>query len=226
MFENLKKIWSRDDYITKLMSEFKEMLEDASEIFIDVCEMLVEHQEKPTLEDEVFDLDKRINQLEKDIRKKIVLHISVQPEKDATANLLFMSVVKDAERIGDYGKNLYGIKHILAKPIDKDLYQNYFGDMDKKIINMFEGTKKAFLEYDREKAVESWKIEREVTKLCDNIVEKIAKSDLDTNTAVAYTLIARYYKRIAAHLTNIATSVILPIDDLDYYDEKRKKEIN
>jgi hypothetical protein len=35
---------------------------------------------------------------------------------------------------------------------------------------------------------------------------------------------ARYFKRIAAHLTNIATSVILPLTDLDYFDERRSED--
>ena len=53
------------------------------------------------------------------------------------------------------------------------------------------------------------------------IIAKLAKSDLPVNAAVCFTLMARYFKRITAHLTNIATSVILPLTDLDYFDEKR-----
>ena len=55
------------------------------------------------------------------------------------------------------------------------------------------------------------------------IIEELAKSNLSTNEAVCFTLMARYYKRIAAHLTNIATSVILPLTDLDYFDERREE---
>jgi two-component system alkaline phosphatase synthesis response regulator PhoP len=51
--------------------------------------------------------------------------------------------------------------------------------------------------------------------------ELIAKSSLSVNEAVCLALMARHFKRIVAHLTNIATSVILPLSDLDYYDERR-----
>ncbi|MHC4373968.1 MAG: hypothetical protein ACYSTO_07260 [Planctomycetota bacterium] len=37
-------------------------------------------------------------------------------------------------------------------------------------------------------------------------------------------MIARYFKRIAAHLVNISTSVVLPISQLDYFDEKKAEE--
>jgi len=51
-------------------------------------------------------------------------------------------------------------------------------------------------------------------------VQKIAKSNIPTNEAVCLALLARYFKRIAAHLANIGSSVIVPISDLDFYDEK------
>jgi phosphate uptake regulator len=33
---------------------------------------------------------------------------------------------------------------------------------------------------------------------------------------VAYVLLARHYKRVAAHLSNIATSVVSPVPLLDF----------
>ena len=78
------------------------------------------------------------------------------------------------------------------------------------------------MDNDEGKAAKTWKHENKIVKFCDEVIDKLAKSDeLSTNEAVSYTLIARYYKRIAAHLANIATSVILPLNDLDFYDEKQ-----
>jgi phosphate uptake regulator len=53
---------------------------------------------------------------------------------------------------------------------------------------------------------------------------KLAESELSTNEGVCYTLIARYFKRIAAHLVNISTSVMLPVSQLDYFDEKKAEK--
>lgn len=55
----------------------------------------------------------------------------------------------------------------------------------------------------------------------DEIIERLAQSELSVNEAVCYTLIARHYKRIVVHLANVATSVIQPLSDLDYWDETR-----
>jgi phosphate uptake regulator len=70
-------------------------------------------------------------------------------------------------------------------------------------------------------AIASWDYETKIAKKCDAIIQEVAKSNLSVNEAVAYALIARHFKRICAHLANIATSVVLPLSDLDYYDEKR-----
>ena len=135
-----------------------------------------------------------------------------------------MSVVKDAERLGDYAKNLFEITEFLTKPIDRTLFSQYFNEVDKKVIELFEQTKEAFIETDVDIATSAWDYEKKIAKGCDEIVTKVAKSNLTVNEAVCFALIARYFKRIVAHLVNIATSVILPLSDLDYFDERREDE--
>ena len=77
---------------------------------------------------------------------------------------------------------------------------------------------------EREKAIRAYKAvfdHKKIGKGCDEIVKKLAQSDLTVNEAVCFALIARHFKRITSHLTNIATSVVLPLSDIDYFDEKR-----
>ncbi|MHC5157824.1 MAG: PhoU domain-containing protein, partial [Planctomycetota bacterium] len=76
---------------------------------------------------------------------------------------------------------------------------------------------------DDAKAKATYHLESRIVKECDAILINLAASDLSTNEGVCYALIARYYKRIAAHLVNISTSVVLPISQLDYFDEKKAK---
>jgi phosphate uptake regulator len=135
-----------------------------------------------------------------------------------------MSVVKDAERLGDYSKNLFEITEFRVKSIDRTLFAQYFNGIDKKVLELFEQTKQAFIETDVNTATSTWDYEQKIAKGCDQIVAKVAKSNLSVNEAVCFALIARYFKRIVAHLVNIATSVILPLSDLDYFDERREDE--
>jgi len=224
MFRNLLSFWKGKEFLAQVFEEFKDMLDDSEFMFRAVCGRLLDNIEEPDLKKKIYEIDKKVNRLQKDIRKRIVEHLSLQPTVNVTACLLLMSVVKDAERLGDYAKNLYEVTELLEKPIDKKLFNEYFGDIDKDIMTLFEQTRAAFIEADEEKAGLAWDYEKRIAKDCDRIVEQIAKSKLSVNEAVCFTLIARHFKRLVAHLVNIATSVILPISDLDYFDEKRQAE--
>ncbi|MHC4437409.1 MAG: PhoU domain-containing protein [Planctomycetota bacterium] len=142
---------------------------------------------------------------------------------DVNACLILMSVVKDAERLGDYSKNLYEVTELLAQPIERELFSEYFDELDKKILALFQQTKEAFIDANEEQARSAWEYEKTIAKGCDKIVERLAQSNLPVNQAVCFTLVARHFKRIVAHLVNIATAVILPLSDIDYFDERTRE---
>ena len=59
---------------------------------------------------------------------------------------------------------------------------------------------------------------------CDALIKELAHSKRPANEAVSYALTARHFKRIASHLTNIATSMIVPLSDLDYFNKEAAAE--
>ncbi len=224
MFKNLLQFWKGKDFLNQVLDEFKNMLDESQVMFNSVCRKLIEHKEEPGLKDKIYQIDQKVNNLQKDIRKRIVEHLSIRPSVDVSTCLILMSVVKDAERLGDYAKNLLEVSNLLAKPITKDTYLSLFNGIEGEISELFEQTKKAFIESDEDKAAKSWDCQKEIKKRCDDIIRKLAETSLSVNEAVCFTLMARYFKRTTSHLTNIATSVILPLTDLDYFDERFKEE--
>ncbi|NIP25544.1 MAG: hypothetical protein GWN67_18430 [Phycisphaerae bacterium] len=224
MFKNLISFWRGKDFLSQVFDEFKEMLDDTRLMYEMVCSTLLDNVEEPDLKKKIYEIDNKVNNLEKKIRTRIIEHLSLQPTVDVNACLLLMSVVKDAERLGDYCKNLYEVTEIVEKPMDRELFSQYFNGLDKEILALFERTKEAFIEADEHKAEASWDFEHRIAIKCDRILKKVVKSNLSVNEAVCLSLIARHFKRIVAHLTNIATSVILPLSELDYFDERRARE--
>ena len=221
MFENLLSFWKGKDFLLQVMEDFRIMLDEAESMFEAVCARLMGGTDEPKLKERIYGIDKKVNELQKEIRRRIVEHLSLQPTVDVNACLILMSVVKDAERLGDYAKNLYEVTELLEHPIDKALFSKYFDGLDSDIVKLFGETKDAFIDADEEKARSTWNYHRRINKACDKIVQDVAKSNLSVNEAVSFVLIARYFKRIVSHLVNIATSVVLPLSDLDYFDEKR-----
>lgn len=224
MFANLSSFWKGGAFLTKALEEFKSMLDDTETMYTLVRSRLLEAVCEPDLEEKIRHIDKGVNDAQRDIRRRIIEHLSLQPTVDVNACLLLMSVVKDAERLGDYAKNLYEVTELLDRQLDIELFRRYFDALDQDISTLFQLAKEAFLKSDETKAEIAWGYENKVAKWCDNVVKELAKSDLSVNEAVCFTLIARFQKRIVAHLANIATSVVLPLSDLDYFDEKRTVE--
>ena len=224
MFKNLLAFWKGKDFLSQVLGDFKQMLDHAENLFIMVSGALLENNKPANLKDNVYSVDKKINRLERAIRKRIVEHLTLQPTVNTPSCLCLMSVVKDAERLGDYTKNLYEVIELLEKPVDRKTFDTYFDDIDKNILTLFRDTKEAFVGDDDSKAASTYRLESKLVKECDAILVRLAKSSLSTNEAVCYTLIARHFKRIAAHLVNISTSVVLPISELDYFDERKAKK--
>ncbi|MBU0468221.1 MAG: hypothetical protein KKD07_08270 [Candidatus Omnitrophica bacterium] len=221
MFKNISSFLKGSNFLNTTLSEFKEMLDHAEEMFSQVCRTLIHGKENPDLRKDLYEHDKKINCLEKDIRKRIVEHLVLQPTVDVSTCLVLMSVVKDAERLGDYCKNLYEVTELFEKPLNKEKFEELFNGMESELTEFFKETKKAFMESDEKIAAHSWEQKSKISHRCDAIFETLAKSDISTNEAVCFTLMARHFKRLSSHLSNISTSVILPVDELDYYDEKR-----
>ncbi|MDD5070574.1 MAG: phosphate uptake regulator PhoU [Candidatus Omnitrophica bacterium] len=220
MFKNLVNFWKGKDFLQQVLDDFSQMLNDAEEMFNLVCGKLINDQGKANLKEEIYKIDKRINSNEKDIRKRVIEHLTVQPSVDTATSLVLMSVVKDAERLGDYSKNLFEVTELTNKPIDKEKYSLLFDNIDQKISELFKQTKAAFIDSNEEKAKETWEIKRSIAEQCDTILKQLANGNYPSNEAVCFTLMARHFKRLSSHLTNIATSVILPITNLDYFDER------
>lgn len=220
MFKNLLSFWKGKDFLLQVMEDFRIMLDEAETMFGVVCARLTGGGDDPELKDRIYGIDKKVNELQKEIRRRIVEHLSLQPTVDVNACLMLMSVVKDAERLGDYAKNLYEVTELLDQPIDKALFSQYFDNLDSDILKLFGQTKDAFIDGDEEKAKATWDYHRRINKGCDKIVQDVAKSSLSVNEAVCFVLIARHFKRVVSHLVNIATAVVLPLSNLDYFDER------
>ena len=224
MFKNFMAFWKGKDFLTEVLEDFKKMLGNTKNMFELVTAGLIEGKMLPDLKDKTYKMDKSVNRVEREIRKRIVEHLSIQPSVDVPVSLVLMSVVKDAERVGDYCKNIFEIIALLDKPLDKKIYKSFFNGIEREIADLFAKTEKAFIESDEKLAREILSKERKIMKNCDEIVEKLAKSSLSTNEGVCLALLARYLKRVAAHLTNIGSSVILPVSDLDFFDEKLRQD--
>ena len=221
MFRNILGLWSGKGLLEKVLDDFSAMPKLAEEMYIKVMENFFNPNMTQEFKQSIYDMDQKINGLERLIRKRIVEHLAVSPTRSLNVSLILMSVIKDAERVGDLIKNLLEASRMIKHPFDRAEFEVYFNNLPEQISKYFSTTVNTFVEFDDAAGLQLIKEERATAKQCDRIIETLANSELGANRAVCFTIIARYLKRITLHLANIVTAVVVPLSDLDYFDERR-----
>ena len=102
---------------------------------------------------------------------------------------------------------------------DRKLYQDHLAAPAATIAEIFTLTRKAFLESDEELAGKVIKKAKNQGRQYEDMIRTITTSDLDTQDAVCLVLVLRFFKRVVAHMSNIASTVVMPVDMIDFYDE-------
>ena len=77
MFKNLLKFWKGKDFLNQVLEDFKSMLNDTEQMFNLVTKKLIDNEDSEGLKEKVYSIDRTVNALEKDIRKRIVEHLTL-----------------------------------------------------------------------------------------------------------------------------------------------------
>ncbi|MBD3348675.1 MAG: hypothetical protein GF400_05725 [Candidatus Eisenbacteria bacterium] len=221
MFKRFIEALRRRPLLDQMLTEMEQMLDEAVHMFRPIADVLTGKKE---LSDEVHDMvystDRRINHIQRKIRKQLVEHLVVTTGADVPIGLVLMSVSKDAERVGDMCKNMLEVAEAQRGAVPEGDYTVSFRTLLEETEALFGPTSAAFRESDKELGQLVVEKGRELARQCDAIIYRLLEDELPTREAVLLTLLARYLKRLCLHLTNIATSVVMPLHRLDYFDEK------
>ena len=203
--------------ISQIESQVQRMIGDARHTF-DLAMNAVTGGAVETVADEVRRTDRQINVTEIEIRRELLVHISVHGTADAAEMLVFMNMIKDLERIGDYNKNIFdlaleGVSFSGAEDLEQIL--GFRDELSSRIALM--GEILDTRDEDRARAY----IERgdQLRREFDGLVNELVHATAPALVAVPRALLYRFLKRVAAHCANVVTAVVMPVDRLDYFDE-------
>lgn len=212
---------SRPPLLDQAVADFLSMIEHTHWMYTRAGAALWGRAEVAAARTEIYQRDIKVNQAERTVRKAIVSHLSMNPRQDMNLCLILMSVVKDAERVGDYCKNMMDLPGYHPLDGDRNEVTAELQRLQGVVEGLFPTVLAAFREEDEAAGAGLVRQEREVTRACEAVIEQVlASPGLSNRQAVAYTLLARFHKRVAAHLGNIASSLVMPIHKLDYFDEE------
>ena len=139
MFKQIFEIFKSDSLHEQALTECHEMLEIVRQMFNESINSL-RNSDTAEIPIDIYATDKKINEFERDVRRKVMTHLAVGGKEDIGSGLILVSVVIDIERIGDYTKNIYD----LAKTHPKKLSS---GSLKETLDNMENSTKEFFIKF-------------------------------------------------------------------------------
>jgi len=225
MLRELLALWRKTDRLNKALEHFLNMIDRVEEMFTQATECLFGNVKWEDAARAIYKTDTKVNKRERKVRKRLVEHLAINPRGDAPACLILMSTSKDAERAGDYCKNLLDVARMAKKSLGQSAYADELHEMRDMVSSTFALTREAFAEDDQTVAHEVIAEQQRINRGSDAMVQKVASDEtLDPNEAVCLALAFRFLKRVNAHLGNIASSVVMPLHKIDYFDEKMRTE--
>jgi len=213
MFKWFSEFFKGSGLIDESENIVSEMLDISYNMFRYSMKIVIEKaQEK----ENIYAIDKKLNALEIEVRKKILEHLSINPSQDITPSLVLVTIVVDIERLGDYSKNLIEVSHKYPKPL-KGKYIEKIKDLEKKVQICFANTIKIYKEQDEKMGKETMEKLSKLIDECQNLLEILIEDDsLSSKEGIVYSLLVRHLKRVSAHVRNVCSSIVNPFYRLGY----------
>jgi len=178
---------------------------------------------KPDLD--IYALDREINRGEMQVRRLVFEYQLLNEVSDMTASLVLTSTIIDIERIGDYSKNIYELAERYHHPFIGNRHFDTVRTIAEDVLKLFPRAAEAFREADAVAAESIMKDHSIFGRRLDLVLDELVEDpQIGAKDAVMVALSARYTKRISAHLSNLASSVVNPFDRIGFRPGKQDPE--
>ena len=219
MFKQIFELFQSDSLYEQALMECHEMLEIDREMFNESTKTLRE-SDTADIPIDIYAMDKKINEFERDVRRKVMTHLAISGTKDLCSGLILVSVVVDIERIGDYTKNIYDLACEHPKRLQGGSYEEKLVNIENATKNFLNSAIDVFKDQDIDSARKLMTdYKTDISKVSSDIVNGIVSgknNDFSSEQAGALCLYARYLKRIAAHSRNLVSSIVNPFERIGY----------
>ncbi len=166
---------------------------------------------------DIYALDREINQGEMEVRRRVFEYQLLDNEADITPGLVLISTIIDIERIGDYAKNIFELSQRYPHPFSGNRHFDEIREIAGEVLELMPQAGKAFREGDIELAELVMHTHSQFSRRLDALIDSVVDDGgISAREAVIAALAARYTKRISAHLSNLASSVVNPFDRIGF----------
>ena len=211
-FRELIELWRSDNLLEQAFNDSHEMLESTQEMFHESVRSL-RQSDNSEMKFNVYDKDIEINKYEREVREKVLKHLAITGGANIIPGLILTSIVIDIERLGDYTKNIMDLAVEHPKKLSCGNHEDDVREIETGVTDLFDRVIPVVRATDKDLAGALVNEYLWITKKCDSVLSELIREEveaLSVSEAVSTALYVRYLKRVAAHLLNIATSVVNP----------------
>ena len=223
MWRDLLTLFKQDNLFTQALTESHQML-DLDLTMIEASVESLRRSDDGSIAVDILGLDKQINRYERDVRQKVLTHLAVSGPANLSSGLVLVSIIIDIERIGDYAKNIHDLARLHPARLHAGVAEPDLADVERRALGLLRTAAEAFRKDDADKARQVMAGYKESFSAdCEAIVRRVVENqvpDLDSGTAAAVALYARYLKRVGGHSRNIVTSVVNPFPRIGYREKR------
>lgn len=200
---------SKHTLVHDAVSEVLRMLEQGHVMFQVSCAALLAGQppEGGLPQEEDLNVGERL------VRRMVFQHLVVDPRRDLSTSVALLSIVHDVERIGDYAKSLVELSN-WASGAGKSPLAEQCQQLHTMVEPEFAATLKALRGSDEEAARQVMRVHVQVKALTDVVLTQAMETDGGGREVVVYAVASRYLRRVSGHLSNVASVVINPVDQV------------
>jgi phosphate transport system protein len=211
MFKEIMQTDKRTSLLYDAINEVLNMLGRSEHMFDLACNSLLENADNSA---EVQREDRDINASERIVRRMIFEHLTLNPQQDLPTSLSLLSIVHDIERSGDYAKSLIELSEWADLDRSSSAYAESCRTLQGAIAPLFSQVVEALRDSNTDVARGVMRQHENIKQQSSALIEQLVKDDGRSNDTVPFALAARFLRRISAHLSNVASSVVNPFDRL------------
>lgn len=222
MFERFRALFSSDSLLDEAYDTTVKMLEFDHQMYRD-SHRILRASDTNELPYDFKEADRRINKFEREVRRKVLTHLTVTSQRNLVPGLVLTTIVIDVERLGDFTKNIAGLVGSQAARLRGGPHEEGLKRIEEAIEKEFPEAIEILKNQDEEKAAAIVDQEPFVAETANGVIDALVAGEHDTLSgaeAVRLALYTRYLKRINAHLTNIASSIVNPFPRIGFRSKK------
>lgn len=210
--------------VEQAFEDIQVMLKNGHRMFAASTAFVLDNE---TLDVDLSDLDSEINEREQELRRALLEHLTVNPKRELVFSLKLISIVHEAERIGDVSKSLAKAGRLAKKPRMGPMVVPQ-REMRDRILQMFDRAREGFIEGDLSAARELMETHEGMKdEVTEYLIQLADREDITANEGIVYALSARLLSRVSSHLSNLASTVVSPFDHIyraPTWKEEQKRE--